>query len=132
MTEPIINKKTITKDNTKFMATICAACNYGDDASTYNENITPNYIASLQEWKFIVDYASRERRVLNINTVGESVVVFDHMDVVPSGFKVTKVQPIVTCKEHQFYVHKLPYGSSHTVSLRNAPTESGGEEYVGV
>lgn len=106
VTEPIVNVKVITKDPTKFVAIVCAACNDDGAVENYNETITANNITSMQEWKYIMNYVSGQERVFNVNTVGDYVVVFNHNDVVPRTAKVVTSQPIITCKEHRFEVHR--------------------------
>jgi hypothetical protein len=105
MTELISRTKTVTNDPTKFMAIVCAACNDNGSVDSYNDMISPDDIVSMQEWKYIMDYASSQRRTMTINAVGDHVVVFSHSKVVPQTVRVLRSQPIVTCRQHTFHVH---------------------------
>lgn len=107
VTEPKVNVKTITRDPTKFVAIICAACD-DSDVTKYNDTISPDQISSMQEWKYVTDYVTNENRVFNINTVGDYIVIFNHWEVVSRTARVVKSQPIVTCKHHTFHVHPPP------------------------
>jgi hypothetical protein len=106
-TESILRIKTVTNDPTKFMAVVCAACNDDSSVENYNDTISPDDIASMQEWKYIIDYASSQRRTITINAVGDHVVVFDHHRVIPPAVRVLRSQPIVTCRQHSFHVHNI-------------------------
>lgn len=106
VTEPVTNTKTVLKDITKFVAIICSACDATeDDINKYHETITPSDVISMQEWKYIVERLRRQGRTLNINTVGDHIVVFNRDKVISPATKIVSSNPIVTCKQHHFHVH---------------------------